>query len=171
MYNKVILIGNLTKDPEVKYLPSGTAITNFRIAVNEKYRDRNQEWREETLFIQIETFSRMAETCAQYLKKGSRVFVDGKLREDSWDAQDGTKRSRMVVRAMTVKFMDSRGSGEGGSYAQPQAQSAQAPRQPQSAAPSAGAQSAPRDVPEVDVNEPVYDSDENDQGTSDDLPF
>lgn len=173
--NRVFLMGNLTRDPEVRYLPSGSAVTNFDIAINERYRDRNQEMREETLFIRVDTFARQAETCAQYLKKGSKVLVEGKLKEDKWEAKDGTKRSRVVVVGLQVHFVGARAGGaEGGSSAQSAgpAQPAQPAPAAQPAAPSAPIDASPTDgVPEVDINEQGYAEGPEGAKTDDDLPF
>ena len=86
--NKVLLIGNLTRDPEVRYLPSGTAVAEFDIAVNRRFKNREGELQKETLFIRTASFGRTAEFCGEYLKKGRRVYVEGRLRLDSWEAKD-----------------------------------------------------------------------------------
>ncbi len=113
MLNKVFLIGNLTRDPDVKYLPSGTACSEFRLAVNRRFKSREGEQREETLFIDITTFGKTAEFCGEYLKKGRRILVEGRLKEDAWEAKDGTgKRSKIKIMADTVNFMDSKPTGE-----------------------------------------------------------
>jgi single-strand DNA-binding protein len=106
--NKVFLIGNLTQDPEVRSLTSGTPVAEFGLAVNRRYRDRNGERQEETLFIQVESWGRLAEFCGDWLKKGRRVFVEGRLRLDSWETKDGSKRSRIKVRADRIQFADLR---------------------------------------------------------------
>lgn len=102
--NKVLLIGNLTRDPEVRYLPSGTAVAEFDIGVNRRYKNREGELQKETLFIRISAFGPTAEFCGEYLKKGGRVFVEGRLRSDSWEAKDGTKRTRIGVVAFRIQF-------------------------------------------------------------------
>jgi single-strand DNA-binding protein len=104
--NKVFLIGNLTRDPDIRYIPSGTAVSEFDIAVNRRYKNKNGEAKDETAFINIETWGKTAEFCSQYLKKGRRIFVEGRLRQDSWEAQDGTKRQRIRVVAERVQFAD-----------------------------------------------------------------
>ena len=98
-YNKVILQGNLTKDPEIKYNNSGLAICNFDIAVNDSFKDGN------ALFIRIVTFNKQAENSAQYLKKGLPVLVDGRLQISSWEGEDGQKRSRPEIVASVVQFL------------------------------------------------------------------
>ncbi len=109
--NKVLLMGNLTKDPELRYTPQGIAVVNLRMAVNRKYRDRNQENKEETCFITAVVWDKQAETCNQYLRKGSGLFVEGRLQSRSWEDQQGQKRSVIEVRAERVQFM---GGGAGG---------------------------------------------------------
>lgn len=114
-YNKVILMGNLTRDPELKYLPSGTAVANFGLAMNETYTDRQTgEKREEVCFVDVEAWGRQAEIANEYLQKGSSVFIDGSLRFDSWEADDGTKRSRLRVRAFRFQFIGGRQDSDGG---------------------------------------------------------
>lgn len=111
MYNRIILIGNLTKDPELRYTPQGTPVSTFRIAVNTKYK-QSDEAREDTLFIDIVTFGKQAETCSQYLSKGKSVLVEGRLQERRWES-DGQQRSKFEVVAQTVRFLSRKGGGEG----------------------------------------------------------
>jgi single-strand DNA-binding protein len=102
-YNKIILIGNLTKDPELRYTPAGLAVSSFQIAVNESFK-KGDEKQEETLFIGVKVFGRQAETTSEYLSKGSGVLVEGRLTENKWEA-DGQKKSRFEVVASNVRFM------------------------------------------------------------------
>lgn len=104
-FNKVFLIGNLTKDPELRYTPQGTAVVNLRMAVNRKYKNKNQELKEEVCFITVVVWSRQAESCNQYLKKGSPCFVEGILQSRSWEDNAGQKRSVIEVRAERVQFL------------------------------------------------------------------
>ncbi len=104
-YNKVLLMGNLTKDPELRYTPQGTAVANLRLAVNRKYRTKDQELKEEVCFITAVVWNKQAETCNQYLHKGSSVFVEGRLQSRSWEDTTGGKRSVIEVRAERVQFM------------------------------------------------------------------
>jgi len=105
--NKVLLIGNLTKDPELRYTPNGIAVVNLRIAVNRRFRDRaSGELKEETCFITVTAWDKQAEACNQYLKKGSPIFVEGTLQSRSWEA-NGQKRSTIEVRAERVQFLGS----------------------------------------------------------------
>nr|HPJ73168.1 single-stranded DNA-binding protein [bacterium] len=101
-----------TRDPEVRYTPQGTAVCSFGLAVNHTYRSRDGEPREDVCFIEIETWGRQAENCGQYLKKGSPVLVEGRLKYHTWESQDGQKRSRHKVTALRVQFL-SAGSGPG----------------------------------------------------------
>jgi len=110
-YNKVLLMGNLTKDPELRYTPSGTAVANLRLAVNRKYRTKDQELKEEVCFITAVVWNKQAETCNQYLHKGSGVFIEGRLQSRNWEDNTGAKRSVIEVRAERVQFMGQPGAG------------------------------------------------------------
>jgi single-strand DNA-binding protein len=103
--NKVFLIGNLTKDPELRYTPQGTAVLNLRLAVNRRFRNKNQELKEEVCFITAVVWNKQAETCNQYLHKGSSVFIEGRLQSRSWEDNAGQKRSVIEVRAERVQFL------------------------------------------------------------------
>jgi len=109
-YNKVLLIGNLTKDPELRYTPQGTAVANLRLAVNRKFRNKNQELKEETCFITAVVWDKQAETCNQYLQKGSPVFVEGRLLSRSFEDASGQKRNVIEVRVERVQFLRSASS-------------------------------------------------------------
>ncbi len=104
MFNKVILIGNLTRDPELRYTPQGTSVCNFGLAVNRKYK-QGEEMKEEVTFINIVVFGKQADTCGQYLNKGSGVLVEGRLQESRWETEDGQKRSKHEVVAQNIRFM------------------------------------------------------------------
>ena len=104
-FNKVLLMGNLTKDPELRYTPQGTAVVNLRLAVNRKFKDRNQELKEEVCFVTAVVWDKQAETCNQYLHKGSPVFLEGRLQSRSWEDNSGQKRSVIEVRVERVQFM------------------------------------------------------------------
>jgi len=105
--NRVFLMGNLTRDPEVRYTPSGTAVGDLGLAVNETYKNKAGETVESTVFVDVEVWARQAETCAEYLFKGSPVFVEGRLKLDQWENQQGEKRSKLRVRADRVQFLGS----------------------------------------------------------------
>jgi single-strand DNA-binding protein len=114
-FNKVILMGNLTRDPELRFTPKGTAVAKLGLAVNRVWKTETGETKEEVLFIDVEAFSRQAETIGQYLKKGSPILVEGRLRLDTWDdKQTNQKRSKIFVIAENVKFLGSGQPREGG---------------------------------------------------------
>ena len=113
-FNKVILIGNLTRDPEMRYTPSGTAVATLSLAVNHRFR-QGEEMREDVCFIDVVVFGRQAETASQYLQKGGGVIVDGRLSQRRWEAEDGSKRSKHEVVAQNLRFMPRReGFAQGG---------------------------------------------------------
>ena len=114
--NRVILTGNLTADPELSTLPSGTSVCRLRLAVNRRYKDQSSgEWTEKPNYFDIKVWGAQGENCAQYLSKGRPVAVDGRLEWSEWESQDGGKRSKVEVVADTVQFLGSRGDGgEGG---------------------------------------------------------
>jgi len=105
--NKVFLIGNLTRDPELRYIPGGAAVTTFGLAISYNYKTQTDEKRQEVCFVKIVTWGRQAETCSQYLSKGRPVFVEGRLQYRSWEDQDGKKRNTLEVRADRVQFLGS----------------------------------------------------------------
>jgi single-strand DNA-binding protein len=102
--NKVILLGNLTRDPELRYTPNGTAVSSFGLAVNRRYR-QGDDWKDEVCFVDIVTYGRQAETVGEYLSKGSMALVEGRLQWRSWEGEDGQRRSKHEVVANTVQFM------------------------------------------------------------------
>ncbi len=103
--NKVMLIGNLTRDPELRYVPSGQAVATFTVAANRTYNSQTGEKKEEVSFIRVVVWARRAEVCNEYLKKGSPVFVEGRLQSRNWEAPDGSKRSTIEVVAQNVQFL------------------------------------------------------------------
>jgi len=112
MYNKVIQIGNLTKDPELRYTPQGTPVANLRIAVTTKHKS-GEGYKDETLFIDVVVFGKQAENCSQYLAKGRKALVEGRLQERRWES-DGQQRSKMEIIADSVRFMPGgKGNGAG----------------------------------------------------------
>lgn len=104
--NKVLLMGNLTRDPELRYLANGTAVANLRLAINRRYRTQNGELKEQVCFVTVVVWGKQAESCSQYLNKGRSVFVEGRLQSRSWETEDGQKRSVIEVRADRVQFLD-----------------------------------------------------------------
>ena len=115
--NRVVLVGNLTKDPELRHTPAGMAVCSLRLAVNTRRKDAaTGQWGEKPNYFDITVWGQQGENCAQYLAKGRRVGVQGRLEWREWEAQDGSKRQAVEVVADAVQFLDSRGDGEGGSY-------------------------------------------------------
>jgi single-strand DNA-binding protein len=113
--NKVMLMGNLTRDPEIKYTPKGTAIAHLGLAVNRNYTLENGEKREEVTFIDVEAYGRQAEVIGEYFKKGRPIFIEGRLKLDTWDDKaTGQKKSKMRVVLETFQFLGSRDGGGGG---------------------------------------------------------
>jgi single-strand DNA-binding protein len=126
-FNKVLLMGNLTRDPQLTYLPSQTAVVDFGLATNRRWKSQDGQQREETCFIDCRAFGRMAENINKYLTKGRPVFIEGRLTFDSWTAQDGSKRSRHRVTVENFQFLPA-GSAAANSEAA-DTQGAQAPAQ------------------------------------------
>ena len=113
-FNRVYIGGNLTRDPEVRSLPSGTAVCQLGVATNRRYTTQQGEQREDTCFVDVDVFGRQADNCGQYLQKGAPVFIEGRLQMDQWqDRQTGQQRSKLKVHALSVQFL-SRGGGQGG---------------------------------------------------------
>ena len=118
-YNKVLLMGNLTRDVELKYTAGNQPVANLGIAVNRRYRTREGEDREETTFVDCEAWGRTAEVMSQYLSKGRPVFIEGRLKLDQWQDQQGQKRSKLRVVVDTFQFVDSRGEASAGGAPSP----------------------------------------------------
>jgi single-strand DNA-binding protein len=117
--NKVILIGNLGRDPEMRYLPSGDAVANLRIATTEKYKDKSGEMQEATEWHTVAFFGKTAEVCGQYLKKGSQIYVEGSLRTRKWQDKDGNDRYTTEIRGDRMQMLGGRGSGGSVDYEAP----------------------------------------------------
>ena len=113
-FNKVLLVGNLTRDPELRYIPSGTAVTDIGLAVNDRRKNAKGEWIEEATFVDVTLWGRTAEVASEYLTKGSHVLIEGRLKFDSWETPDGQKRSKLRVVGETMKMLGSKGGGGGG---------------------------------------------------------
>ncbi len=156
--NKVMLIGNLTRDPEVRYTPKGTAVAEIGLAVNRRYTAESGEKREETTFVDVTLWGRTAELAGEYLKKGRPVYIEGRLQLDSWDdKQTGQKRSKLRVVCEEMQFLGSReggGGGGGGDYEN---------RAPQASRPQGGGSRPPA------PQRPPADPDLDVEG--DDIPF
>ena len=110
--NRVVLVGNLTRDPELRHTPGGTPVCSLRIAVNSRRRDESGQWIDKPNYFSISVFGNQAESCSQYLSKGRPVAVDGRLDWREWQAQDGSKRESVEIVAESVQFLGSRGDGE-----------------------------------------------------------
>ena len=110
--NRVTLVGRLTRDPELRHLPSGTPVLQLGLANNGRQKDESGNWTDKPNFFDVQVFGNQAEMLAQHLAKGRRVGIDGRLDWSSWEAQDGTKRSKVEIVAFQVQFLDSRGDGE-----------------------------------------------------------
>jgi single-strand DNA-binding protein len=170
MYNKVILAGNLTRDVEVRYTPGGTAVGNTGLAVNRKFKSATGEQKEEVMFIDITFFGRTAEIANQYLRKGSKVLVDGRLKLDQWTAQDGSKRSKHTITVENLQMLGSRDENAamgGNTYGggQPQSSGYDAPAQSGYSQPAPAAPAAPQSQPEPSPSIPEIDISE------DEIPF
>jgi single-strand DNA-binding protein len=139
-FNKVLLMGNLTRDPELRYIPSGTAVAKFGLAVNRDYVDKQSgDKKESVCFVDITVWGKQAETCNQYLTKGRPVFIEGRLEFSSWETKEGDKRSKLEVVAERVQFLGGRrdeGGEGGGAPAKREAAPSRAPAR--AAAPAAG---------------------------------
>ena len=125
-FNQVTLMGNLTRDPELRAIPSGQSVCNFSLALNRSYKNANGEWQEATDFVNIVAWGPLGERVEQYVKKGQQVLVSGSLQSSSWE-QDGKKRSKIEVVARDVTFLGGRSSGEQGGGGQSQSQSSAKP--------------------------------------------
>ena len=137
--NKAMIIGNLTRDPEVKTTPNGQQVASFGVATNRQWKNQQGEKQEAVEFHNVVVWGKLAEICSQYLAKGRRAYFEGRLQTDTWEAQDGSKRSRTQIVADDMILLDSRGGGQGGGAGG--AGASQVPSQPTEAeAPQAGAE-------------------------------
>ena len=165
MYNKTIMIGNLTRDIELKYLPSGSAVAKSSIASSYKYKSQSGEQKEEVCFLEFNMFGRSAEVANQYLKKGSKVLLEGRLVLEQWTAQDGSTRSRHSLRVEEMKMLDTKSSSDdnrqansyqqqtGGYNSNPQVEyEQQAPRNQNSNQAHARVE---QNIPEIDIDDEI----------------
>lgn len=156
-FNRVYLIGNLTRDPQLKFTQGGQQVAEFGLATNRQYRTQAGENREETTFVEIVVWGRQAEICNEYLSKGRPVFIEGRLKLDQWETQDGQKRSKLHVVAERFQFLGARGEGGGsGGGGKP----SQQPSQQQQSRPAPQRQEPP-----------VQEGPPNDGMDLDDIPF
>jgi len=144
--NKCMIIGNLGRDPEMRYTPSGQAVTQFTVAVNRNYKDQQGERQEETEWFRVVAWGQQAEFAAEYLRKGAKVYVEGRIQTRQWEGQDGQKRYTTELVANTIQNLERRArddAGDGGSQLPPE------PRAPRAAA----GQSKPSEQPESDYDD------------------
>jgi single-strand DNA-binding protein len=161
-FNRVILLGNLTRDIELRYLASGMAVTDIGLAVNDRRKNANGEWIEEVTFVDVTVWGRTAEVMSEYLSKGSPVFIEGRLKLDSWEGQDGQKRSKLKVVCERMQLIGGRGpGGQGG--AEGGAPRPAARPSPQRSQDSQYSQAAPPDD--------AYDAPPAEPSGGDDIPF
>ncbi len=147
-FNKVILAGNLTRDPELRYTPKGTAIARIGLAINRTWTNETGEKKEEVTFVDVDAFGKTAEIIGQYFKKGRPILMEGRLRYETWDdKQSGQKRSKLGVVMESFQFMDSQRTGEPG--AAPSGPSAPRPRPSAPAAPESEPDVAPHEGDDV----------------------
>jgi single-strand DNA-binding protein len=150
--NKMMIIGNLGADPELRYTPTGKAVTNLRVAVNHNFRGPDGEWQKETQWFNVEVWDQAAERAAEQLRKGNKVYAEGRLRTREWEGQDGQKRTSVEIRADRVQSLERREPGEGGfAPAEGAAEPNATPARPRAAAPAARAASG--EEPFVDVDD------------------
>ncbi len=160
MYNKVILVGNLTRDVEIRYTQSGSALAKVGIATNRRFKSSTGEMKDETMFIDLTFFGRTAEIANQYLRKGSKVLVEGRLILEQWVAQDGTKRSRHSITVENMQMLDTKAEAsqnnqyQNSGYNPASAQEYQQPAQPtQTQQNSAPQMPQEPEIPEIDIDE------------------
>jgi len=150
-YNKVILVGNLTRDPQMSYLPSQTPVVEMGLAVNRRWRGQNGEQREDTCFIDCRAYGKQAETITQYMRKGNPILVEGRLQLDTWEGKDGQKRSKHRVIVENFQFLGSAGGGREATSQRPVSSQhpapPQAPTPPATPAPEAYEEDDAEDIP------------------------
>ncbi len=159
MFNKVIIVGNLTRDVELKYLPSGSAVATIGLASNRKYKKQDGSSAEETCFVDVNLFGRTAEIANQYLKKGSQVLIEGRLRYETWTEASGQKRSKHTVTAESMQMLgranQGDSSGYGGGYNNAQSDSGASQNYAQGNSGGYGESSGSKNVPEIDIDDEI----------------
>lgn len=157
MFNKVIIVGNLTRDVELKYLPSGSAVATVGLASNRRYKKQDGSNAEETCFVDVKLFGRTAEVANQYLKKGSQILIDGRLNFESWTDANGQKRSKHTITAESMQMLgranqgDSSGYDGGGSHGESQSSYTQNSGNSGGYSESGGS----KNVPEIDIDDEI----------------
>ncbi len=169
-YNKVMLMGNLTRDPEVRYTPKGSAVADLAIAVNRVYTADNGEKREEVTYVDVVLWARLAELAGQYLTKGRPVFIEGRLQMDSWeDKQTGQKRSRLRVVGEVMQFLDGKREGSGEEHSA--ASGGSSPRPPARSGNASGQSRPPASKQAQPANDEFHEGPITDGLDDDDIPF
>jgi len=163
MYNKIVMVGNLTRDIELRYMPSGAALAKSAIATSHKYKTQTGEQKEEVCFLDFNIFGRSAEVANQYLRKGSKVLLEGRLVFEQWVAQDGTNRSKHALRVDTMKMLDSKKDSQNSYGSQnnmnnPQEHNTQQESQNSNQDNHGGVnsvtqQASQKEIPEIDIND------------------
>ncbi|XPV69023.1 MAG: single-stranded DNA-binding protein [Halarcobacter sp.] len=165
MYNKVVMVGNLTRDIELRYMPNGAALAKSAIATSHRYKSQTGEQKEEVCFLDFNIFGRSAEVANQYLRKGSKVLLEGRLVFEQWTAQDGTNRSRHALRVDTMKMLDSKADSQNNNqadnnqsgYNQPQQNNQYNPQQgqPNNYGGMNSSQQREQKIPEIDIDDEI----------------
>lgn len=155
-YNRVILLGNLTRDPELRYIPSGTPVCDIGLAVNDRRKNSDGQWVDETTFVDVTLWSRTAEVASEYLSKGSPVLIEGRLKLDSWENNEGQKRSKLRVVGERMQMLGSRqgGGGSGGGQGggpRSSSQNSEYSRTEPSSGPPPQSQQEPGPAPDDDI--------------------
>jgi len=151
-FNRVILVGNLTRDPELRYIPSGTAVTDIGLAVNDRRKNAQGEWIDETTFVDVTLWARTAEVASEYLSKGAPVLIEGRLKLDTWE-KEGKKQSKLRVVGERMQMLSARGQGGGGGGPRPAKAAGESgpPREMEYSAAEAGFDSGPGEPPAKDL--------------------
>ena len=146
-YNRVILVGNLTRDPQLRYTQSGTAVSDIGLAVNDRYKNSSGEWVEEPTFVDVTLWARTAEVASEYLSKGSPVLIEGRLKYETWQTNDGQKRSKLRVVCERMQMLGGRGGGQAPRRDSQYSQAAPAPEEYDAPPPGPAADAGGDDIP------------------------
>ncbi len=150
-YNRVILVGNVTRDPELRYIASGTAVTDLGLAINDRRKNANGEWVEETTFVDVTLWGRQAEVAGEYLSKGSPVLIEGRLQLDTWETSEGQKRSKLKVVGQRMQMLGTRVGGGGGGGGGGDRPAPQSPGHDQAAPAEETYEPPPQEPPDDDI--------------------
>jgi single-strand DNA-binding protein len=174
-FNRVILMGNVTRDPELRYLANGTALCDLGMAMNRRFKDKDGTWADETTFVTVTLWARTAEIAGEYLTKGSPVMIEGRLKLDQWE-KDGKKNSRLTVVGETMQLLGTRGQGGGGGAPASGGERGERQERPAARPPAARGKPAPaKNAPPADDFYQDYgggdDAGHDQGGPQDDIPF